>query len=215
MRGIFNIDNTIMSGVMKIFDTICLGLLWLLFSLPLVTIGASSTALYATVYKYLRRGEGHLWRTFWNAFRENLCRSTALWLAAAAVCAVLFVDALVFRVQAINGSPLGMLYWLVLLLCCIAVTWLAYLFAYAARFNGNVKDVLRFSLLLMALHPIRAIQVFLPLLCAALLIAIGPGILPVIPAAVCWINSITLEKVFLLHMRPEDAKKTAEAENNL
>lgn len=209
MKGIFDIDNPVMSWIIKIFDCICVSILWLLFSLPVVTMGASSAALYATVYKYLRRGEGHLWKTFWGAFRENLRRSTIVWLAALAVLAILTADALVFRTMAINGSPFGKIYWIILVLCCIAVTWTAYLSAYAARFSGSAKDVLRFGSILLALHPVKAVSVFLPLLCGAMLTLIAPGLLAIVPAAVCWLDSITLEKVFLLHMRPEDAEKTA------
>lgn len=205
MRGLFDLDNPVMSGLIKIFDCVCVSILWLLFSLPVVTMGASSAALYTTVYKYLRRGEGHLWKTFWGAFRENLRRSTAAWLAVLAVMAVLTVDALVFRTMAISGSPLGKVYWIVLALCCIAVTWAAYLSAYAARFDGNAKDILRLSAVLMALHPIRAVCVFLPILCGAALVLIVPGLLAAVPTVVCWLDSVTLEKVFLLHMRPEDA----------
>ena len=44
MKRIFDIDSPLMNGLMKIGDCICLSALWLLFSLPVVTIGASSTA---------------------------------------------------------------------------------------------------------------------------------------------------------------------------
>ena len=72
MKGIFDIDNPVMTWIIKIFDCICVSILWLLFSLPVITMGASSAALYTTVYKYLRKEEGHLWKTFWTAFREVL-----------------------------------------------------------------------------------------------------------------------------------------------
>lgn len=208
MKGIFDIDNPVMTWIIKIFDCICVSILWLLFSLPVITMGASSAALYTTVYKYLRKEEGHLWKTFWTAFRENLRRSTVVWLAALAVMGVLTADVLVFRTMAINGSPLGKIYWVVLVLCCIAVTWTAYLSAYAARFSGSAKDVLRFASLLLVLHPVKALCVFLPLLCGAVLALAAPGLMAIVPAVVCWLDSITLEKVFLLHMRPEDAEKT-------
>lgn len=208
MRSVFDIDGPVMSGVIKIFDCICLSVLWLLFSLPIITIGASSTALYTAVHRYLRRGEGHLLNTFLGAFRENFKRSTLVWLAAACVLAVLGTDAFVLRMMALGGHPLGRLYWAALLLCCSAVTWTTYLFAYAARFNGRVKDVLRASFALMAFHPLRALGVFLPLLAGMLLVLTGPGWIAIAPAAVCLLNSFTLEKIFLLHMRPEDAQKT-------
>ena len=208
MRGIFNIDSPFMGALIKLFDCIGVSILWLLFSLPVITIGASSTALYTTVHQYLRKDEGGLWATFWGAFRDNLKRSTLVWLAALAVLALLVVDALVFRSLELGGHPLGKVYWVVLVLCCIAVTWAAFLFAYAARFQGSAWDVLRFGFILMAAHPVKSLGVFLPVLCGAMLTIIAPGMIAIIPAAVCWLDSIVLEQVFLLHMRPEDVQRT-------
>lgn len=208
MRGIFSIDSPVMRALIKFFDCICVSILWLLFSLPIVTVGAASAALYTTVYKYLRRDEGHLWSTFWGAFKGNLRRSTLVWLAALGVLALLTVDALVFRTLKLNGNPFGNVYWVVLALICAAVTWTAYLSAYAARFSGGVKDVLRFAFVLMTAHPIKALEVFLPILAGAVLLLTGLQWIAIVPAAVCWVNSVVLEKVFLLHMRPEDAEKT-------
>lgn len=208
MRGIFSVDSPVMRTLIKFFDCICVSILWLLFSLPVVTMGAASAALYTTVYKYLRRDEGHLWDTFWTAFKGNLHRSTLVWLAALAVLALLTVDALVFRTLKLAGSPLGGAYWVVLALICAAATWTAYLSAYAARFSGSAKDVLRFAFVLMAAHPVKALEVFLPILAGAVLLLTGLQWIAIVPAAVCWVNSIVLEKVFLLHMRPEDAEKT-------
>ena len=52
---------------------------------------------------------------------------------------VLVVDVLVFRTMAINGQLLGKLYWLVMLLVGVVAAWMAYLFSYADRFDGNVR----------------------------------------------------------------------------
>ena len=212
MKRLFDIDGPVTRNLIRLFDCMCLSVLWLAFSLPVITMGAASAALYTTVLKYIRRGEGYLWRTFWGAFKENWRRSTLAWLAALALLALLLIDALVFRSMALAGRPLGNLYWVILVLLCAAVTWCAYLAAYSARFNGSVKEVLRFSLLLMALHPIRALSVFLPILGGAALVLIAPALLALAPAAACWMGSVTIEKVFLLHMRPEDLEKEAGGE---
>lgn len=204
MRWIFDIENPVMHYIIKIFDCMCLSILWLLFSFPVITAGASTTALYATVYHYIRKEEGHLWRTFWGAFRENLKRSTLVWLVALAVAAILAVDVLVFRTKAINGDMLGKLYWFILLLCCAAVTWLAYLFAYAARFQGTAREVLRISFMLMAAHPVKALTVFALVAAGILLVMIAPGLLSILPAGICLIVSMIMEGVFALHLPQKD-----------
>lgn len=200
MRWIFDVDNPVMRYVVKVFDCMCLSILWLLFSLPVITAGASATALYAAVYHYIRREEGHMWRTFWSAFRENLKRSTLVWLVVLAAAAVLTADVLVFRTMALQGALLGKLYWLILVLCCVAVTWSGYLTAYAARFQGSVKDVLRNSLMLMLAHPVSAVMVFVPVAGGILLGLMAPGLLTILPAGVCLVVSLVTEKVFALHL---------------
>ena len=212
MKRLFDLGSPLMRNLTRIFDCICLSVLWMLFSVPIVTMGASSAALYATVVKYIRRDEGYLWKTFWGAFRENLKRSTLAWLAALALLALLTVDALVFRSMAVNGDFLGNLYWVILILICVAVTWTAWLSAYCARFNGSVKEDLRFSFILMACHPIKSLGVFLPILGAAALVLVVPGLLVAAPAVACWIGSVTTEKVFRLHMRPEDLERETGAD---
>ena len=58
MRGIFNIDSPLMSFLVKVFDCIGASILWLLFSLPIVTMGAAGAALY-----YLQGDVEFYWHT--------------------------------------------------------------------------------------------------------------------------------------------------------
>ena len=185
MNRLFGMDSPLMGALMKIGDLLCLSVLWLVFSLPIFTIGASSAALYAAVYHCLRRKEAGIWKHFWKAFRENFKRSTLAWLIELAVLAVFSLDAAVFRAIRLSGGAMGKLYWAALLLEAVALTWTAYVAAYAARFNGTVRDVLRFGLVLLRLHPIRALGVMLPILAGLALCLLVPFTVLFAPAAVC------------------------------
>ena len=217
MGWLFDINNPVMRWIVKIFDCMCLSFLWVIASLPVFTVGASTTALFAAIHRYIRLEEGGLWTTFWRAFRDDFKRSTLCWLAVLLIAALLAVDALVFRTMAINGQLLGKLYWLILLLIALVATWAIYLFAYAERFAGTVKDVLRMSFLLMVLHPVKAITVLAILLAGAALVIIGPIALSIVPAAVCWLCDIVIAGVFAPHLRPDDRerleKKRIESQN--
>ena len=63
-----------------VIDIIWAGLLWLVFSLPLFTIGASSTALYYAVVKSIRHDRGRVSSCFFQSFRSNFRQATLLWL---------------------------------------------------------------------------------------------------------------------------------------
>lgn len=213
MGWLFDINNPVMRWIVKIFDCMCLSFLWVIASLPVFTVGASTTALFAAIHRYIRLEEGGLWTTFWWAFRDDFKRSTLCWLAVLLVLVLLAVDVLVFRTMAINGQLLGKLYWLILLLIALVATWAIYLFAYAERFTGTVKDVLRTSFLLMVLHPVKAITVLAILLAGAALVIIGPIALSIVPAAVCWLCDIVIAGVFAPHLRPEDRERLEKKQN--
>lgn len=205
MKSLFDLESPLMQGLIKLFDCICLSLLWMVCCLPVFTAAAASAALYTTVYKYLRKEEGTLLSTYFGALRENFRRSTLAGLVSLAVLALLVLDVLVFRSLRLTGQAMGNFYGVSLLLLALGLTWTVYLAAYSARFNGTVRDVLRFSLLLMALHPIRTFQVLLILGAGIALSLLLPCVVLVAPALVCWFAGIVIEKVFLLHLRPEDA----------
>ena len=207
MRRLFDPDSPVMGCLYKVFDAIVLGLLWILCSLPVVTMGAASAALYTATRRCLVHSESYLLRTFFSAFRENWKQATLVWLLVLALLGLLAVDAAVFRSLAAAGTAWGGFYWVILALFCLVLTWSAYLLAYCARCQGTAAEVLRISFQLLMLHPIRALGVLLPLVGGIALALIAPGLIFFLPAPVCWLESRTIEVIFRLHMRPEDLER--------
>ena len=64
-------DNPVISGMSRIFDMMCLNVLWLVCSLPIFTIGASTTAMYTVMLKVVKNEEGYIVKGFFKAFKEN------------------------------------------------------------------------------------------------------------------------------------------------
>ena len=64
-------DNTLLSILGKITDSLLLCLLYLLSCLPVITIGAATTALYYTTHKVLRCDRSYLWKEYKRAWKEN------------------------------------------------------------------------------------------------------------------------------------------------
>lgn len=68
-----------------------LNLLWVLASLPLVTLAPATAAMFGVVRQWLRGQEPELFTAFFSLFRENFWQSLLLgllWLAVAALIAV-------------------------------------------------------------------------------------------------------------------------------
>ena len=71
-KNLFNPDNALMITMSQVTDCIFLSLFWILCSFPLITIGASSAALYDAVYYGFRQGDKHSWGRFFRSFKNNL-----------------------------------------------------------------------------------------------------------------------------------------------
>ena len=69
MDDLFNYDNKFFRFMNKVADGFYVSILWILFCIPIVTAGASTTALYYTVHKSLRRNRGYVWKNFWESFK--------------------------------------------------------------------------------------------------------------------------------------------------
>ena len=57
----FSYNSKFYQTVSQILDCIVLSFLWIVSSLPIITIGASTTALYYAVDKVIRREEGNVY----------------------------------------------------------------------------------------------------------------------------------------------------------
>ena len=57
-------DNVVVRALSKLGDMICLNVMWLVCCIPVVTIGASTTALYTVMLKLVKNEEGYVFRGF-------------------------------------------------------------------------------------------------------------------------------------------------------
>ncbi len=92
INGIFNPENRFFTFMDKVMNLCLLGIFWALFSLPVITIGASTTALFQYTLKLTRNEEGYVWRSFRKGFTKNFIPATLLWLGAAAAGLFLALD---------------------------------------------------------------------------------------------------------------------------
>jgi len=89
---LFSTEGPVFEILDQIGRLIVLSVLWLLCSLPLITLGCSTAALFAGVQDSVVRGIGSTLKTFFRCFRRSLKTGLAVqlaWFAAAAVFAVL------------------------------------------------------------------------------------------------------------------------------
>lgn len=77
---ILDIDGPLITLLSKMADMMWLTILTMICCIPVITVGASLTALNYVALKMARNEEGYVTRSFFKAFKENFKQSTAIWL---------------------------------------------------------------------------------------------------------------------------------------
>lgn len=212
----FNLtDNVVTQALSKICDMVCLNLLWLLCSIPLVTIGASTTAMYTVMLKMVKNEEGYIFRGFFKAFKENFRQSTIIWLILVLLSIVWWVD---FRFASMLSGTMGVLFkgiFLILGFVLLAVT--IYVFPLTARYVNSIQATVKNALILtIAKLPYTLVMVVI--LIAAVLASLWNvrNLILSLPlwaifgvSLVVWMNSHILRRVFVIF---EDNKTNAKEE---
>lgn len=190
----------------KIFDLISLSVLWLVCSLPVITIGASTTAAYYTMNKAWKDEDSYVVSEFLRSFRTNLKPATMLWLILAVVSFVLQLN-----MGIIGAKMSGNIQIFFLLFYGIALfLWTGvqmYAFPALSRFDMPVGWILKLSLYLCFRHIGRTILlVGITALAAGAVYFCWPMVL-LTPAIAHYGYHSLLEPVLKEHMPQETAEQ--------
>lgn len=146
MGRIFNLDSPVFRSLSRIADLIYLNILTLLCCIPIVTAGASMTALNYVVLKMVRNEEGYLTRSFFKSFKENFRQSTIIWVIILAVFALIAGDFFILK-YAVMEFPS----WIKTALMAIAIILLfglMHVFPVLARFDNTIINTFKNSFLM-------------------------------------------------------------------
>lgn len=210
----FNYDNKVFEFINRVVDTIFATLLWVVFSLPVITIGASTTAFYETVHKVLRKNKGYIWRTFWTTFRSNFIRSTIVWLIQFGLSLFFLLDMKIMKEALAQGERGGWLYYFFLLSLLVMYVWFIFNCAYIARIEDGVKKTMKNTAIMMILNLQWAALIFVIVFVAFVVIAFVPISALFIPTGVMFLYDLIILKVFNKYINMDDEEKVDEVDED-
>ena len=148
MNSLLNPDNPVMQFITKIVNAVYLNILWFICSLPIFTIGASTTALYYVTLKMAKNEEGHLTKAFIHSFRENFRQGTIIWLILLGLGVILGVDGYVLyhmRFENVFWTICTAVFIVALVAYAIV---LMYIFPLLARFDNTIRAMFKNSIMI-------------------------------------------------------------------
>lgn len=207
----FFINSKIYHLMSKVAECMILSLLWILCSLPLITCGAATSALYYCVVKVIRKDEGSVLKNFWNAFKTDLKQSILVTILTFAVIALVStVGAAVYAVTP-QADVLKKIYIVYIIFFSFGIAWLHYIFSYIARFEAPFKTALKNSILICLMNLPSSLSMailFVAVLVVLIMTAPGSGVaLFLLPAIYALITSFLLEKIYQKYMPTQETKQ--------
>lgn len=152
MNNLFNPDNKFFAFMGKVADLMILNLLCIVCCLPIVTAGASITALYYVTLKIARNEETYIARGFFHSFKENFKQATIIHLIMIVLGALLIFDLYFVRVlQPKSGVYKAASYMFMAALVVYAMV-LTYIYPILAKFYNTIRHTFQNAVLMSIRH---------------------------------------------------------------
>lgn len=201
LRKLFGIDSSFTNIMGKFADVILVSLLWIVCSLPIVTIATSTAAFYYALIKGVRKDRGTPSREFLGFFKKNWKHGVGISLiyVVLGVLTILNFTAVsrmdkatvlysVYRVESL---------WVILMFGFLSI----FLFPVFSRFEYGCWDTVKTSLLMAIKHTFSSILMFIVLFFVVLTSAKYPILIIILPGLMQILFSLRIERIFRRYMK--------------
>lgn len=152
LKDLLDLNNSFYTFCKKIGWVFLMNLLFIITSIPVITIGASATAMYTVFNKMIDEREFSFFGDYFRAFRDNFLISTAVWLPELLITVALFLNTL-YVFNSMSGA-FGIIMRIGTVLLLIANALIAnMLFPLIARFDITIKELIPTVFQMLTEHP--------------------------------------------------------------
>jgi uncharacterized membrane protein YesL len=172
MKHFIDMEGPVYRLLTRFVELIVLNYLFLLFCIPIFTIGASTTALYSVTLKMVRNEESGVYSGFVQAFKKNFKQSTSIWILLMFAGLILLLDYLYLKLYDGNFTLLIILS--LFFFTCIYLVLTILIFPYVARFENTIRESVVNALKIAVTNPFQTILVLIFSIGPVLLIFLSP-----------------------------------------
>ena len=210
-----DIDSPLMQALSKVADLLWLNVLTVICCIPIITAGASLTAMNYMAMKIVRNEECYISRGFFKSFKENFKQSTVIWLILLVVIAILAGDFFIINNSGIQFNVVMQT------LICVAAIFVAftamYVFQVQAKFQNSIKGTLKNAFLMSIMQFPKTIVMMVAYLVPVFLFLYVYQVIPIVLlfglSAPAWVSAKLNNKLFKkLEDRIREAQPVQETE---
>lgn len=198
-QEIFSYDGIFYHVCEKFFDMLAVSIYWLIGCLPIVTIGASSTALYYAASHSIRYDVKTVTKAFWSSYIQNLVEGFKLWLLVFTGMFVFLLNIGILNEKMFDTIGIGfMVFYGICFLAVLAVA--CYGFPALSRFDEPIGWITKISLYMIIKHfPVTLLLLIILAGCYAA-VFFFPFLIFVLPGLFAFLSTFLIEPILANHM---------------
>lgn len=178
MGKIFDLDSPVMRFLSRMADLMLLNVVITVCCLPIITIGASVTAMHYVMLKIVRGEEGYIVKDFFKSFKMNFKQATIIWLIMLVMILVFVGDYFIVNYSGIEfPQGMGLILAIVAALIFIVST---YVFPVLSHFDNTIKNTIKNGCMMSIMAAPKAVLMALLTVAPVVLVFIAPAIIPLV-----------------------------------
>lgn len=160
MKNLLSYDSPIMTLLRGVSNTMFLNMLFLLCCLPVVTIGAAWTALFAGCR--VMQEDGPCYKTFFKTFFKSFKRATLAWVIQFPVLLLSLYMAMSVWLLRTGGMPFSEVSLVISVIAIVIVLmWITMTCLFYSKFECTLKQLLKNGAYMMVGYLIRSLIITL------------------------------------------------------
>lgn len=213
MSRAFNFEGPVFTFLSRLADLFWLNLLFIVCCIPVITIGAATTALYYVTLKMAKDEEGYITRSYFKSFKENFKQATVIWIGFLVVGMIMITDLRIVNggntAEILSSPALGNVVMVAVFLMGIVILMVGtYIFPILAQFDNTIKNTAKNAFLISIRHLPYTIAMLVITAIPVVLIWFFPALFILVLimfSATAYFNSKLFNKIFVLYMPKEDS----------
>jgi len=213
MSSIFNLDAPIWVFMSEVADMIILALLWWICCLGIITMGASTTALYYVLGKKIRKEQTYVAKDFFKSFTQNFKQSVPLSVVVsiAFVSLAMYISFIIGSVlSGEEGSYLKFIVPITIIFAFEVFNFHTYIWALLSRFDMPTKGLIKTAFIMTHRHLIVTVWNLVVIGIVVYGIIKFPILIVVAPALIVFGQSYMIQPVFTGYIEAANAPDETE-----
>lgn len=154
MGNFFSVDGGLYKFMSRLWDMVQLNFMWVICSIPIITMGAATTAAYSITLKMIDDEEGYIIGPFWKAFKANLKKGSIMGVFLLVAMYALYLDLQFFKaVTEYSFVFLGVF----VIGMVLMVFHFIYAFPLLARYENSIINTMRNSFRISLKYILRTV----------------------------------------------------------